>query len=142
MNKEDEFRRKFGIGGNGPQQEPGQPDGPGTTVIDRPPEKAPVVPDLNSKDEEKTEHPKMYNVFMLNDDYTPAMFVAEVIEKVFKLPHDEAWRRMHHAHKNGRVQCGMFTKDLAETKIEQVAEAIKEYGDFPLQADLEEAPNT
>lgn len=108
-------------------------DGQDTTVIDRP--LAPA-----KEDEPKVKLPPMFYVWLLNDDYTPYQVVIMVITTVFNLMEDEATRCMRTAHVIGRCLMGMFSKDVAETKAEQVHQECLKYGGFPLQAVIEEAP--
>lgn len=88
------------------------------------------------KSRTKTTRPSMYKVFLLNDDYTTMEFVVEMLEKVFHRSKVEATRIMLHVHRNGRGLAGVFTRDIAETKILQVHSAAKENG-FPLKCDME-----
>ncbi|MDP3559575.1 MAG: ATP-dependent Clp protease adapter ClpS [Legionellaceae bacterium] len=64
--------------------------------------------------------PKQYQVILLNDDYTPMEFVVEVLRRFFYLSEDVAVAVMWQVHKAGRAVCGVFTKDIAETKVAQV----------------------
>ena len=64
----------------------------------------------------KTKKPSMYNVLLLNDDYTPMEFVIIVLESVFNKKQDDATQIMLHVHKNGVGVCGTFTYEVAETK--------------------------
>lgn len=66
--------------------------------------------------------PPMYKVILLNDDYTPMDFVVEVLRKYFNLQHEEATRVMLQVHNDGKGVCGIFTPDIAETKVVQVNE--------------------
>ena len=68
----------------------------------------------------KTRKPSMYKVIMLNDDYTPMEFVVMVLEKIFNKSHEEAVKIMLHVHQKGVGVCGVYTKDIAETKVAQV----------------------
>lgn len=82
--------------------------------------------------------PKRYNVVLLNDDYTPMEFVVEVLTDVFHLPHTRAIAIMLMVHESGRGVCGVFQKDIAETKCNQVMLRAEAAG-FPLQCLVEEA---
>lgn len=84
----------------------------------------------------KITRPSMYKVFLLNDDYTTMEFVVEILETVFHRSKVEATRIMLHVHRTGRGLAGVFTRDIAETKILQVHSAAKENG-FPLKCDME-----
>lgn len=66
--------------------------------------------------------PPLYRVLLLNDDYTPMDFVVEVLERFFGLNREQATRIMLTVHTEGRAVCGLFTRDIAETKAEQVNE--------------------
>src|SRR5438034_928295 len=88
----------------------------------------------------KTEQkePTAYHVVLLNDDYTPMMFVIEVLEDVFLKPPTEAYRIMMQVHVNGRGVAGSYPWEIAETKADKVASLARENG-FPLKATVEEA---
>ena len=68
----------------------------------------------------KTRKPAMYKVLMLNDDYTPMEFVVHVLERFFQKTREEATRIMLHVHRRGVGVCGVFTYEVAETKVTQV----------------------
>ncbi|PIT08299.1 ATP-dependent Clp protease adapter ClpS [Snodgrassella communis] len=82
--------------------------------------------------------PKRYKVVLLNDDYTPMEFVVEVLTDVFHIPHTRAIAIMLMVHESGRGVCGVFQKDIAETKCNQVM-LRAEAASFPLQCLVEEA---
>lgn len=84
------------------------------------------------------EHPKQYNVFLLNDDYTSMDFVVEILMKTFRKNFQDAHRIMIEVHQKGRGLCGVYPYEVAETKVHQVAILARENG-FPLKAILEEA---
>ena len=88
----------------------------------------------------KTEQkePTVYHVVLLNDDYTPMMFVVNVLEDVFQKPPSEAYRIMMQVHVNGRGVAGSYPWEIAETKADKVASLAREAG-FPLKATIEEA---
>ena len=73
----------------------------------------------------KTKKPSMYNVLLLNDDYTPMEFVIMVLEKVFNKKEEEATQIMLHVHKNGIGVCGTFTYEVAESKCKSVMDMAK-----------------
>ncbi len=73
----------------------------------------------------KTKKPSMYNVLLLNDDYTPMEFVVMVLEKVFNKKQEEATQIMLHIHKNGVGVCGTYTYEVAESKCKTVIEYSK-----------------
>ena len=84
----------------------------------------------------KTKKPSMYNVLLLNDDYTPMEFVIEVLEKFFQKNREEATQIMLHVHQRGVGVCGIYAYDLAETKAMQVMNYARKY-EHPLQVQLE-----
>ncbi|MEM7224019.1 MAG: ATP-dependent Clp protease adapter ClpS [Pseudomonadota bacterium] len=84
----------------------------------------------------KTKKPSMYKVLMLNDDYTPMEFVVHVLERFFGKPHEEAIQIMLHVHRKGVGVCGVFTYEIAETKVTQVVEYARRH-QHPLQCTLE-----
>ena len=86
----------------------------------------------------KTRKPSMYKVIMLNDDYTPMEFVVMVLERIFNKSHEEAIKIMLHVHQKGVGVCGVYTYEVAETKIMQVSRLAREHG-YPLKATMEEA---
>ncbi len=81
--------------------------------------------------------PKKYKVFLLNDDYTTMDFVVDILIKIFHKSYEEAERIMLEIHKKDRGLCGVYTYEIAETKIAQVHKAARENG-FPLKAYMEE----
>ena len=86
----------------------------------------------------KTEEPKLYNVILLNDDYTTMEFVLQILETLFQKSPAEAFRIMMQVHRNGRGLAGVYTYEVAETKAEKVAALAAEAG-YPLRATIEEA---
>lgn len=84
----------------------------------------------------KTKKPSMYKVLMLNDDYTPMEFVVDVLERFFGKNIEEATRIMLHVHQRGVGICGVFTYEVAETKVTLVMDSARENG-HPLQCTLE-----
>ncbi|MEY3218964.1 MAG: hypothetical protein RIT27_321 [Pseudomonadota bacterium] len=82
--------------------------------------------------------PKLYKVVLLNDDYTPMDFVVEVLEKFFNLNRHKATRIMLQVHVEGRGVCGVFTRDIAETKVTQVIDYASEH-QHPLACVMEAA---
>ncbi len=84
----------------------------------------------------KTKKPSMYKVLMLNDDYTPMEFVVHVIERFFSKTREEATRIMLHVHHRGVGICGVFTYEVAETKVTQVMDFARQH-QHPLQCTLE-----
>jgi len=81
---------------------------------------------------QKTKPPQMYQVVMLNDDYTPMEFVVVVIQEFFNKDRETATQIMLKIHLDGKAICGIYSKDVAATKVDQVQEAAKQAG-HPLQ---------
>jgi ATP-dependent Clp protease adaptor protein ClpS len=84
----------------------------------------------------RTARPPFYKVLLLNDDFTPMDFVVLILKQVFHKPHEDAIRIMLEVHNAGAGTCGVFTRDVAETKIDQVA-AISRKNEHPLQCVME-----
>jgi ATP-dependent Clp protease adaptor protein ClpS len=87
---------------------------------------------------QKTEPPRMYQVVMLNDDFTPMEFVVMVLQEYFKRDLETATQIMLKIHHEGRGICGVYTKDVAATKVELVLAAARRAG-HPLQCIMEAA---
>jgi ATP-dependent Clp protease adaptor protein ClpS len=86
----------------------------------------------------KLKRPPLYRVVMLNDDYTPMEFVVEVLEKFFGMDRTKATRIMLEVHTRGRGLCGVFTYDIAETRVAQVTDYARHH-QHPLMCTMEEA---
>jgi ATP-dependent Clp protease adaptor protein ClpS len=84
----------------------------------------------------ETKKPAMYKVLMLNDDYTPMEFVVHVLERFFRKSREEATRIMMHIHRRGVGLCGVYTYEVAETKVTQVMDFARQQ-QHPLQCTLE-----
>jgi ATP-dependent Clp protease adaptor protein ClpS len=84
----------------------------------------------------RTKKPSMYKVLMLNDDYTPMEFVVQVLERFFNKAHEEAVKIMLHVHQRGVGVCGVYTYEVAETKVTQVIDYARK-NQHPLQCTLE-----
>ena len=84
----------------------------------------------------KTKKPSLYKVLMLNDDYTPMEFVVHVLERLFNKSREEATQIMLHVHRRGVGICGVFTYEVAETKVTQVIDFARK-NQHPLQCTLE-----
>src|SRR5271163_4436558 len=84
----------------------------------------------------KTQKPSMYRVLILNDDYTPMEFVVYILERFFNKSPEAATRIMLHVHQNGVGVCGVFTYEVAETKVAQVIETARRH-QHPLQCTME-----
>jgi len=86
----------------------------------------------------KPKKPSQYKVLMLNDDYTPMEFVVMVLKRFFRMDLEQATRVMLHVHQKGVGVCGVFTYEVAETKVSQVIDFARE-NQHPLQCTLEKA---
>lgn len=84
----------------------------------------------------KTKKPSLYKVLLLNDDYTPMEFVVFVLQSCFSKNAEEATTIMLHVHQNGVGVCGLFTYEVAETKVAQVVDLASQY-QHPLQCTME-----
>ena len=97
-------------------------DGTGTAVI--------------TKTKTQTKRPSLYRVLLLNDDYTPMEFVVHVLERFFNKDREAATRIMLHVHHHGIGECGVFTYEVAETKVTQVMDFARKH-QHPLQCVME-----
>jgi ATP-dependent Clp protease adaptor protein ClpS len=97
-------------------------EGTGTSVI--------------AKTKPQTKRPNLYRVLLLNDDYTPMEFVVHVLERFFSKGREEASRIMLHVHQHGVGECGVFTYEVAETKVTQVMDFARKH-QHPLQCVME-----
>jgi len=84
----------------------------------------------------RTKKPSLYKVLMLNDDYTPMEFVVHVLERFFQKSREEATRIMLHVHRRGVGVCGVYTYEVAETKVTQVMDLARQ-NQHPLQCTIE-----
>jgi ATP-dependent Clp protease adaptor protein ClpS len=107
-----------------PPIRPGQNEGEGTVVVERA--------------TQKTEPPRLYQVLLLNDDFTPMEFVVMVLQEYFRHDLDSATQIMLKIHHEGRGVCGVYSKDVAATKVELVLAAARRAG-HPLQCTMEAA---
>lgn len=85
----------------------------------------------------KIKYPKKYKVYLLNDDYTSMDFVIDILMSIFHKTHEEAENIMLEVHKQNKGLCGVYTHEIAETKVMQVHTKAKDNG-FPLKAMMEE----
>jgi ATP-dependent Clp protease adaptor protein ClpS len=99
-----------------------EPNGPGTAVI--------------TKTKPQTKRPNMYRVLLLNDDYTPMEFVVHVLERFFNKDREAATQIMLHVHHHGIGECGIYTYEVAETKVTQVMDFARKHH-HPLQCVME-----
>ncbi len=93
---------------------------------------------VKERTQDKTKEPALYGVVLLNDDYTPMQFVVDILESLFQKSPAEAFRVMMQVHREGRGLAGVYTFEVAETKVESLVAAARDAG-FPLQAAIEEA---
>lgn len=89
-----------------------------------------------TKTRPKTKKPSLYKVLLLNDDYTPMEFVVHILEKIFSKNREDAVDVMLHVHRHGVGVCGVFTYEVAETKVAQVIELARRH-QHPLQCTME-----
>ena len=89
-----------------------------------------------TKTKPKTKKPSLYKVLLLNDDYTPMEFVVHVLQRFFNKDINEATEIMLHVHQNGVGICGVFTFEVAETKVTQVIDLARQH-QHPLQSTME-----
>jgi len=94
------------------------------------------TPVLESK-EQKASLPPMYQVVLLNDDYTPMEFVVIVLQKFFGKGREQATQIMLKVHREGKGVCGVYPKDIASTKVEMVSSFARQH-QHPLQCVMEE----
>ncbi len=110
--------------------DPGNPDGhdgddgPQTGVVE--------------KTRTRTRRPSMYRVLLMNDDYTPMEFVVELLEQIFHKSREEAVAVMLNVHQSGVGVCGVYSFEVAETKVAQVASIARQH-EHPLQCTMEKA---
>jgi ATP-dependent Clp protease adaptor protein ClpS len=107
---------------NNDEHRSGGSTGPTTSVI--------------TKVKPKTKRPNLYRVLILNDDYTPMEFVVLVLEKFFQKDVESATKIMLHVHHHGIGECGVFTYEIAETKVTQVMDFARKH-QHPLQCVME-----
>jgi ATP-dependent Clp protease adaptor protein ClpS len=86
----------------------------------------------------KSKKPSLYKVLMLNDDYTPMEFVVLVLQSFFRMSIEDATRVMLHVHQKGVGVCGVFSYEVAESKVSQVIDFARQH-QHPLQCTLEKA---
>ena len=93
---------------------------------------------LREREDKKVKRPRMYRVILHNDDYTPMEFVVDVLEKFFRMDRMTATRVMLEVHTQGKGICGVFTYEIAETKVALVTSYARDHH-HPLMCTLEEA---
>lgn len=84
----------------------------------------------------KLKRPPLYKVMLLNDDYTPMEFVVEILELFFSMSREKATSIMLTVHNQGKAVCGVYTRDIAETKAAQVNQYAREH-EHPLLCEIE-----
>jgi ATP-dependent Clp protease adaptor protein ClpS len=117
-----EFRPQMGDDDRKRRGEGGLPGAPGSAVI--------------TKTRPQVKRPNMYRVLLLNDDYTPMEFVVDVLQRFFNKDRDAATRIMLHVHHHGIGECGVYTYEVAETKVTQVMDFARKH-QHPLQCVME-----
>ncbi len=95
-----------------------------------------TVGQVVTRPRDKTQKPSMYKVLLLNDDYTPMEFVVHVLERFFAKSQEDATRIMLHVHNHGVGICGVYTYEVAETKVSQVVDFARQ-NQHPLQCTME-----
>jgi ATP-dependent Clp protease adaptor protein ClpS len=93
--------------------------------------------DLELEEDTKIKYPKKYKVLLLNDDYTSMEFVIDILISIFHKSFKEAEAIMLEVHKKDKGVCGVYTNEIAETKVMQVHKKARDSG-FPLRAEMEE----
>ncbi|MEO0421366.1 MAG: ATP-dependent Clp protease adapter ClpS [Pseudomonadota bacterium] len=93
---------------------------------------------LAQEQEPETKQPPLFRVVLLNDDYTPMEFVVDVLQRIFSMDRSKATRIMLEVHTRGRGVCGVYTYEIAETKVAQVNAYSREH-QHPLLCTMEES---
>ena len=93
---------------------------------------------IKTQTKEKLKKPSLYKVLILNDDYTPMEFVVYLLKSFFNKSNEEATKIMLHVHQNGIGVCGVFSYEIAETKVIQVLDTSRK-NNHPLQCTMEKA---
>jgi ATP-dependent Clp protease adaptor protein ClpS len=93
---------------------------------------------LLERETAQTKPPPMFKVVLLNDDFTPMEFVVLILQKFFSKGHEQATQIMLNVHQQGRGVCGIYPRDVASTKIDQVSRFARQH-QHPLQCIMEEA---
>ena len=93
--------------------------------------------DLEQSTKATIKRPAMFRVMLLNDDYTPMDFVIEVLTQIFSMDSDKATEIMLTIHYKGKASCGVYTSDVAETKVDQVLRFSEEH-QHPLMCTMEQ----
>ncbi len=93
---------------------------------------------LLAPEKARVKPPALYKVILLNDDYTPMEFVVQILQKFFAMDREQATRIMLKVHTEGMGICGVFPRDIAHTKVEQVTDYSRSH-QHPLQCTMEES---
>jgi ATP-dependent Clp protease adaptor protein ClpS len=117
-----DFSAALSLRMSGDENRTGGPNSPGVSVI--------------TKVKPRTKRPSLYRVLILNDDYTPMEFVVQVLERFFNKDVEAATKIMLHVHHHGIGECGIFTYEIAETKVTQVMDFARKH-QHPLQCVME-----
>ncbi|MBW7922702.1 MAG: ATP-dependent Clp protease adapter ClpS [Rubellimicrobium sp.] len=102
----------------------------------RPGDGAGATPGLRLETRTRVQRPPLYKVLILNDDYTPMEFVVHVLERFFGMSHAQAFELMLTVHKSGLAVVGVFSREIAETKVAQVMDFAQRH-QHPLQCTME-----
>jgi ATP-dependent Clp protease adaptor protein ClpS len=112
----------------------------GAVLASREPRRGPELPGAGAavitRTRTQTKRPNMYRVLLLNDDYTPMEFVIAILQAFFNKNPEEATQIMLHVHNNGVGECGVYTYEIAETKVAQVMDHARK-NQHPLQCIME-----
>jgi len=125
---------KIQEGGSGPRCAGPSRGGNGSGDSDR--EGRGIGTGIVTRTRPKTKKPSLYKVLILNDDYTPMEFVVDVLEHIFQKNREEATQIMLHVHQKGVGVCGVYTYEIAETKVTQTVDYARK-NQHPLQCTLE-----
>ncbi len=106
-------------------------------MTDEPNQDDPQGPEVEAA-KPSLKQPPLYKVVLLNDDYTPMDFVVDVLQRFFQKDRSQATQIMLHVHTRGKGVCGVYTRDVAETKVSQVNDYAREH-EHPLLCTMEEA---
>jgi ATP-dependent Clp protease adaptor protein ClpS len=131
-----EVRRQIGGRLGGPNEPPGGPPRPPPARRDNEGGNDEGRPGALTLTRTRTKKPSMYKVLMLNDDYTPMEFVVDVLQHIFQKTREEATKIMLHVHQKGVGVCGVYTYEVAETKVTQTVDYARK-NQHPLQCTLE-----
>ncbi|BAU57512.2 ATP-dependent Clp protease adapter ClpS [Halorhodospira halochloris] len=106
-------------------------------MTEEPHQDEPQGPDVEAT-RPQAKSPPLYRVVLLNDDFTPMDFVVEVLQRFFQMDRNQATQVMLHVHTRGKGVCGVYSRDVAETKVSQVNDYAREH-EHPLLCTMEEA---